>query len=102
MISLLVLVFILIFGVQQNLEKPPPDAKLRGLYLFACAASGAVSGGLCIVFWESTKWFCGGLGGFMLGMMIQSWRSGGLIQGSVGWRYFLYIREYTLEHCYVV
>jgi hypothetical protein len=56
---------ILKFGVldrkQQQINLP--DAKSRGLYLFACGVSGFLGGFISIFFWQMTKYLIGALGG---------------------------------------
>jgi hypothetical protein len=61
-------VVILEFGVLQREQQQlnPPDAKSRGLYLFACAVAGFVGGFISIFFWQMTKYLIGALGGVSL------------------------------------
>jgi hypothetical protein len=61
-------VVILEFGVLQREQQQlnPPDAKSRGLYLFACAVAGFVGGFISIFFWQLTKYLIGALGGVSL------------------------------------
>lgn len=58
-------VIILKFGVldREQQELSLPNAKLRGLYLLACAVAGFVGGGVAIFFWQMTKYLIGALGG---------------------------------------
>lgn len=59
---------ILRFGILDRAEQQLslPDAKSRGLYIFACAVSGFVGGFISIFFWQMTKYLIGALGGVSL------------------------------------
>ncbi|KAN0066173.1 hypothetical protein ACQY0O_000267 [Thecaphora frezii] len=75
-------------GVEQSINPPTPT--VRGLFLLATIVAGAIGGILSIVFWRAAALLASGLGGFALGLFLQSVRSGGLIT-SIGLRYILYV-----------
>lgn len=73
-------IIILKFGVldRERNELSLPDAKLRGIYLFACSIAGFVGGGITIFFWQLTKYLIGGLGGvstpsFAFSVLLPLW-----------------------------
>lgn len=60
------------------------------MFVLACSVAGVVGGGIAIFFWKGARFFIGAWGGFVLGLWIQSFRDGGLID-AIGLRYILYI-----------
>ncbi|EPQ32324.1 uncharacterized protein PFL1_00520 [Pseudozyma flocculosa PF-1] len=92
-LGLITICIILKAGVESAVN--PPTQAVRGLFLLATIIAGAVGGILCIVFWRSAALLASGLGGFMLGLFLQSVRSGGLI-GSLGLRYVLYVPLFAI------
>ncbi|KIM75371.1 hypothetical protein PILCRDRAFT_79053, partial [Piloderma croceum F 1598] len=87
-LSLICIVLILKFGVLAAVN--PPSRVLRGLFVLACTVAGIIGGGIAVFFWKGAKYFIGAWGGFALGLFIQCFRDGGLID-PVGLRWIMYI-----------
>ncbi|KAJ5109326.1 hypothetical protein N7456_006001 [Penicillium angulare] len=58
---------------------PPASNAVQGGYLVAIFATGAVFGGLALVFKEITEGLCCLLGGFCIGMWLMTIKAGGLV-----------------------
>src|ERR1700749_2736214 len=58
---------------------PPATDAVQGGYLVAIFATGAVFGGLALVFKEITEGLCCLLGGFCIGMWLLTIKAGGLV-----------------------
>ncbi|KAM0756357.1 hypothetical protein T439DRAFT_352054 [Meredithblackwellia eburnea MCA 4105] len=86
--SLLVGLMIIGFGVVGSVHDP--SSTLRGLFLFASLAGGAICGALCVVFWKLASHLAAAFGGFVIGVFVDSVRSSGLIS-PIGVRYILFI-----------
>lgn len=95
-LSLVCIVLILKFGVLAAVN--PPSTALRGLFVLACTVAGIVGGGIAVFFWKGAKYFIGAWGGFALGLFIQCFRDGGLID-PVGFRWIMYIGKVWLPSC---
>lgn len=87
-LAVVCLALILRFGVLQAIN--PPSETLRGLFVLSCAVAGFVGGGVAIFFWQGTKYFIGGWGGFAFALFIQALHNGGMIK-PLGFRYLFYI-----------
>lgn len=62
--------------------KPPVSNAVQGTYLVAIFFTGAIFGGLALVFREITEGLGCLLGGFCIGMWLLTLKSGGLVTGS--------------------
>ncbi|KAJ5191477.1 uncharacterized protein N7498_010462 [Penicillium cinerascens] len=60
---------------------PPVSNGAQGGYLVAVVVTGAIFGGLALVFKEITEGLCCLLGGFCVGMWLMTLKSGGLVTG---------------------
>ncbi|KAG6841920.1 hypothetical protein C0991_005100 [Blastosporella zonata] len=87
-LSLVCFVLILKFGILAAVN--PPSKTLRGMFVLASAIAGFAGGVIAIFFWKAARYGIGAWGGFALGLWIQCFRNGGLID-SVGFRWILYI-----------
>ncbi|PPQ67078.1 hypothetical protein CVT25_005679 [Psilocybe cyanescens] len=87
-LSLVCIVLILKFGVIPSVN--PPNKTLRGMFVLASTIAGIAGGGVAIFFWKGARYGIGAWGGFALGLWIQCFHNGGLIN-SVGFRWILYI-----------
>ncbi|KAH8925731.1 hypothetical protein BT69DRAFT_1318032 [Atractiella rhizophila] len=87
-LSLICLVLILRFGVQNQVN--PPSSATRGLFLFACVAAGVVGGGLCVLFFKVARSSIGAFGGFTLALFILSLKNNVLIR-PIAMRYIVVI-----------
>jgi hypothetical protein len=63
---------------------PPISNAVQGAYLVAAIITGAVFGGVSIIFAEITEGFGCLLGGFCFGMWLLTLKPGGLIQSTAG------------------
>lgn len=61
---------------------PPVTNAVQGGYLVAVVVTGAVFGGLALVFKEITEGLCCLLGGFCIGMWLMTVKAGGLVTES--------------------
>lgn len=62
--------------------KPPVSNAVQGTYLVAIFITGAIFGGLALVFREITEGLGCLLGGFCIGMWLLTLKSGGLVADS--------------------
>ncbi|KAK4179621.1 hypothetical protein QBC36DRAFT_361668 [Triangularia setosa] len=63
---------------------PPVSDAIQGAYVVAAVCTGAVLGGVAIIFKEMTECLAGLLGGFCLGMWLLTLQPGGLVSSAVG------------------
>ncbi|KAK5789485.1 hypothetical protein VI817_008609 [Penicillium citrinum] len=74
--------FLAALGVTVLIEyvmNPPVTNAVQGGYLVAIVVTGAVFGGLALVFKEITEGLCCLLGGFCIGMWLMTVKAGGLV-----------------------
>ncbi len=64
--------------------KPRVSAGVQVAFVIAAVATGAVVGGLSLIFQEATSRLGGLLGGFCLGMWLLCLREDGLFRGRIG------------------
>ncbi|KAK4668788.1 uncharacterized protein QC764_710550 [Podospora pseudoanserina] len=74
---------------------PPVSDAVHGAYVVAAVCTGAVLGGLAIVFKELTECLAGLLGGFCLSMWLLTLQPGGLVPSTVG--KVLFIASFTFS-----
>ncbi|KAG8852277.1 hypothetical protein FRB91_006717 [Serendipita sp. 411] len=87
-LAVVCLSLILRFGVLQAIN--PPNETLKGLFVLSCCVAGIIGGGITIFFYQGTKYFIGGWGGFAFGLFIQCFQNGGLVK-PIGFRWLMYI-----------
>ncbi|KAK0748807.1 hypothetical protein B0T21DRAFT_407290 [Apiosordaria backusii] len=63
---------------------PPVSDAIQGAYVVAAVCTGAILGGLAIIFRELTECLAGLLGGFCLSMWLLTLQPGGLVPSAVG------------------
>ncbi|KAK0668644.1 hypothetical protein QBC41DRAFT_225723 [Cercophora samala] len=63
---------------------PPVSDAIQGAYVVAAVCTGAILGGLAIIFKELTECLAGLLGGFCLSMWLLTLQPGGLVPSAVG------------------
>ncbi|KAJ5609523.1 hypothetical protein N7528_010090 [Penicillium herquei] len=74
--------FVAALGVTVLIEyvmSPPASNAVQGAYLVAIVSTGAIFGGLALVFKEITEGLCCLLGGFCIGMWLITLKAGGLV-----------------------
>ncbi|KAJ6022064.1 hypothetical protein N7540_007568 [Penicillium herquei] len=74
--------FVAALGVTVLIEyvmSPPASNAVQGAYLVAIFSTGAIFGGLALVFKEITEGLCCLLGGFCIGMWLITLKAGGLV-----------------------
>ena len=85
------------FGVENVID--PPTETMRGLFLLSSVVAGFIGGTLAVFFYNQAKYFVGAWGGFLIGMWVQCFHEGGLIQ-PIGFRWILYIGEFFRYLCF--